>query len=249
MKKILFLICLILSVMLISCGSAPSENGAVPSYEVACYTVAQKGFADITAPLPDGWEYSVITETDEIGGEIFGIRFCPTAHPELSVRIGWRPGRTIPDNTGAGVRTKIPLSDGSILWHHSKRQGDDAQSIVASWSDYPFLYLAEYTLPDALEAEYEPIIREILSFTEFGGMRSATEAVDMVAAKFESYHSACYTEPLPDTGAWCVSVQETEGAAPRYFHVAHDGVIREYFSEDQPMGGSEIVFRDDSVIP
>ena len=244
MKKFLFvLFAITFMLILLSCGTE-TENTPMPSFAIDRYAVAEKGYADITAPLPAGWDYSVITEEDDYGNEIFGIRFLPTEHPELSVRIGWQPGKTLPYNRSAGTKTKIDLPNNRILWRHTKRQGSDAQSISAAWDDYPYLYLADYILPDALEAEYEPIIREILCFTEFGGMRSVYEATAMVTARFDSYHAAGFSNLRAGTGAWCIYVEETENAIWRYFHVAADGEIREYFLEDQPMGGSEIVFRE-----
>ena len=244
MKKFVLWLC-ILIMILTSCTTAvPETEIYVPSYEVACITEAIRDYADIRAPLPQGWEYTIIEETDDYGNEIFGIRFWPTEHPELSVRIGWRPGKTLPYSRSAGTKTKIDLPNNRILWRQTKRQGTDAQSISAAWDDYPYLYLADYILPDALEAEYEPIIREILCYTEFGGMRSVYEATAMVTAHFDSYHAAGFSNVRSGTGAWCIYVEETENANWRYFHVAADGEIKEYFMEDQPMGGLEIVFRE-----
>ena len=244
MKKIFCILYTIgLILILLSCGA--EEAAAAPAFEVGCYANAAKGYADISAPLPTGWQYSVIEETDEGGNEIFGICFWPNEHPELFVYIGWRPGMTHPDSTGAGTLTKLSLPDGSILWHHTRRQGEDAQSVTISWDEYPYLYLAEYLLPDALEAEYEPIIRESLSFTEFGGIQSMYEARDLVTAQLDkSVALAGFQDFDLSTGAWCIFVDETEGAPRRYFHVSGDGVIREYFAEDQPLGGTEIVFRE-----
>ena len=166
------------------------------------------------------------------------------------MRIGWRPGMTHPDSTSSGTQTKLPLTDGGILWYHTRQQGEDAQSVTVSWDEYPFLYLAEYILPDTLEAEYEPIIREILSFTEFGGIRSMYEARDLVTAQFDdAVASAGFCDFDLSTGAWCIFVDETEDTPRRYFHVPEDGDIREYFSEDQPLGGSEIVFRESEETP
>ena len=245
MKKFVLWLC-ILIMTLTSCTTAvPETEIYVPSYEVACITEAIRNYADIRAPLPQGWEYKVIEETDDYGNEIFGIRFWPTEHPELTVRIGWRPGMTHPDNTSPGTRTKINLPDGNILWHHTKRQGEDAQSIIVSWDNYPFLYLAEYILPDTLEAEYEPIIREILSFTKFGGIRSMYEARDLVIALFEGNVALAGFHDIDlNTGAGCIFVDETETAPRRYFYVSKEDTIREYFMEDQPIGGTGIVFRE-----
>ena len=150
-----------LILILLSCG-AETEDTPTPSFAIDRYAFAEKGYADITAPLPAGWDYSVIEETDDYGNEIFGIRFWPTAYPDLSVRIGWRPGIAVPGKTGAGIRETIPLSNGESLWRHSKRKGDDAQTVTVTWNGYPHMYIADYILPNALESEYEPIIRDIL---------------------------------------------------------------------------------------
>jgi hypothetical protein len=103
----------------------------------------------------------------------------------------------------------------------------------------------EYILPDTLEAEYEPIIREILSFTKFGGIRSMYEARDLVIALFEGNVALAGFHDIDlNTGAWCIFVDETETAPRRYFYVSNEDTIREYFMEDQPIGGTGIVFRE-----
>lgn len=241
----------ILLITLISCTTAvPETEIYVPSFEVACITEAVQNYVDIRTPLPHGWEYKVIEETDDYGNEIFGIRFWPTEHPELSVRIGCRPGYPFPSKQSAGTRTTIDLPDGNTLWRHTKRKGQDAQSILVRWNAYPGLFYADYTLPDALEADYEPIIREILCFTQYGTLRPMQEAINMVCEMLETDVYAAFSDGIdPHTGAWYIIIQETENTVRRYFQIAADGKIREYFMEDQPMGGTGIVFRESEENP
>lgn len=248
MKKFVLWLC-ILIMILTSCTTAvPETEIYVPSYEVACITEAIRNYADIRAPLPQGWEYTIIEETDDYGNEIFGIRFFPTEHPELTVRIGWRPGIAVPSDREAGTITMIPCADGSSLRRHTKRKGSDAQSITISWVNYPDLYIADYILPDALETEFEPIIREILCYTQFGTLRPKQEAIDLVCAALEveeeEIYSAFSNGADPDSGGWAIVIQETEDAKWRYFYVFADGEVKEYFMEDQPIGGTGIVFRE-----
>ncbi len=252
MKKLVLWICILL-ITLTSCTTAvPETEIYVPSYEVACITEAIQNYADIRALLPHGWEYKVINETDDYGNEIFGIRFYPTAHPELSVRIGCRPGIAVPSEREAGTITVIPCADGSSLRRHTKRKGSDAQSVTVSWMNYPGLYIADYILPDALEAEYEPIIREILCFTQFGTLRPMQQAIDLVCSALdveeEELYSAFSGGADPNTGGWAIVIQETEDAKWRHFYVFADGEVKEYYIEDQPMGGTGIVFRESEDI-
>ena len=87
MKKIVLWLC-ILIMILTSCTTAvPETEIYVPSYEVAYITEAIRNYADIRAPLPQGWEYTIIEETDDYGNEIFGIRSVET---HLS-RVGAHP--------------------------------------------------------------------------------------------------------------------------------------------------------------
>ena len=226
MKKWILWICAVWMI-LISC-TAEEEIAPTPSFEVERYTVAEKGYADITAPLPAGWDYSIIEETSDYGNEIFGIRFWPTEHPELSVRIGWRPGVSVPNERSAGTISTVPCHDGDSLRRHSKRKGEDAQSVTVSWLGYPYLYIADYILPDALEAEYEPVIREILCFTEFGRIRPWYEARDLVTDLLDDYYFSGYVELDLQTGTWKIFVDMTEDGPRRYFKVTTDGEITEY---------------------
>ncbi len=252
MKKLVLWICLLLMILTSCTTTEPETEVYTPTYEVACITEAIRNYANIRAPLPKGWEYKVIEETSEYGNEIFGIRFWPTEHPELSVRIGCRPGIAVPSNREAGTITMIPCADGSSLRRHTKRKGTDAQTITISWMNYPNLYIADYILPDALEAEYEPIIREILCFTQFGTLRSMQEAIDLVyaalGAEEEEIYSAYSDGADPVTGGWDITILETEDAKLRYFYVFADGEVKEYFMEDQPLGGTGIVFRESEDI-
>lgn len=253
MKKWVLWICILLMTLASCTTTVPEDEIYVPSYEVACITEAIQNYVDIRTPLPQGWEYAVIGETDDYGNEIFGIRFYPTAHPELSVRIGCRPGIAVPSNREAGTITMIPCADGSSLRRHTKRKGTDAQTVTISWMDYPNLYIADYILPDALEAEYEPIIREILCYTQFGTLRPMQQAIDLVCAALEvekdEIHSAFSDGADPLTGGWVITIRETEDATWRYFYVFADGEVKEYYMEDQPMGGTGIVFRESEETP
>lgn len=253
MKKLLLCLCILLTALTSCTTAVPETEIFTPSYEVACITEAIQNYVDIRTPLPHGWEYAVIEETDDYGNEIFGIRFYPTAHPELSVRIGCRPGISFPSSQSAGTRTTIDLPDGSTLWRHTKRKGNDAQSITVRWNAYPGLFLADYTLPDALEAEYEPTIREILCFTQFGTLRPMQQAIDLVCSALDveedEIYSAFSDGADPVTGGWTIVIRETEDAKWRYFYVFADGEVKEYFWEDQPMGGTGIVFRESEETP
>jgi len=239
LKKWILGICVVLMI-LVSCTA--EEEIPVPSFAVERYTVAEQGLVDITAPLPTGWDYSVIEETDDYGNEIFGIRFWPTEHPDLSVRIGWRPGAPVPNERSAGTITMIPCPDGDSLRRHSKRKGTDAQSVTVSWQGYPYLYIADYILPDILEAEYEPIIREILCFTDFGDLRSWNEASKLVTDLLDTYYFTGHGELDLRTGTWDIFVDMTENGPRRKFHVSAEGIIREYMMEEQPDGSLKIVY-------
>lgn len=242
MKKWVLWICILLMTLASCTTTVPEDEIYVPSYEVACITEAIQNYVDIRAPLPQGWEYAVIGETDDYGNEIFGIRFWPTEHPELSVRIGWRPGAPVPNERSAGTITMVPCSDGDSLRRHSKRKGTDAQSITVSWQGYPYLYIADYILPDTLEAEYEPTIREILCFTDFGDLRSWNEASKLVTDLLDTYYFTGHGELDLHTGTWDIFVDMTENGPRRKFHVSAEGIIREYMMEEQPDGSLKIIY-------
>jgi ribonuclease HI len=60
----------------------------------------------------------------------------------------------------------------------------------------------------------------------------------------EEIYSAFSNGADPNSGGWAIVIQETEDAKWRYFYVFADGEVKEYFMEDQPIGGTGIVFRE-----
>jgi len=211
MKKLLcILIAMFFVMFLAACGeSQPAQTpNPKPSYHGVPFT-SEKDTSTISLLLPDGWEVKEITDGDCFGVPILhGLVMHPSVHPEVAVTVACC--ESYPGLCGTG-KTFEDLDFGEDAGRVIKSTEilGETRSVLVTWEDKPPMYYADYAIPDALAAEWEPMILEILSTAVMAeGALSRTKAEEIAADAWERDYDDVFANTYDHcTGIWTATIR------------------------------------------
>ena len=214
MKKLLCLLFAIFFVMtLAACGeSQPAQTpNPKPSYHGVPFT-SEKDTSTISLLLPDGWEVKEITDGDCFGVPILhGLVMHPSVNPEIAVTVACCEGYPGLCGTGKTFEDLDFGEDAGRVIKSTEILGE-MRSVLVTWEDKPPMYYADYAIPEALAAEWEPMILEILStalMAENALPRKAAEeaAINKWGQDYDDVYAMSYDHC---NGSWIVTVRYTD---------------------------------------
>ena len=214
MKKLLYVLLAVLFMMtLAACGeSQPAQTpNPKPSYHGVPFT-SEKDTSTISLLLPDGWEVKEITDGDCFGVPILhGLVMHPSVKPEIAVTVACCEGYPGLCGTGKTFEDLDFGKDAGRVIKSTEILGE-MRSVLVTWEDKPPMYYADYAIPEALAAEWEPMILEILStavMAENALPRTAAEeaAVNAWGQDYDDVYAMSYDHC---NGSWIVTVCYTD---------------------------------------
>lgn len=210
MKKLLFLMTLILMLSVVSCGeSQPTDSpNPIPPYQGVAF-VSEKETSTISVLLPDGWESKEISEGDCFGVPILhGLEIHPSVNPEIVVTIACCEG--FPGLCGTG-KTFEDLDFGEKAGRVIKSTEvlGETRSVMITWEDKPPMYYAKYDIPEASAAEWEPMIIDILSTAVMAeGTLFRQEAEEIAVKKWGRDYEDVFANTYDHcTGIWTATIR------------------------------------------
>ncbi len=216
MKKLLFIISMILMLTMVSCGSsADAPASFTPSYDG--YTVKMEDYtANLSVILPRDWEYRSVTSDDLPSYQSrLGVVFYPAEAPDIRVSLYCNDGYL--GLCGTGV-TFEDLNFGEAAGRVVKATETigDMRSVYVTWEDKPPQYYAEYRIPEASADTWEPKILEILSSAQIAvGSISRQEAEAAAIKAFDGeYDQIGVTDYDHVSGNWYIRFQYTCSGDP-----------------------------------